>query len=221
MRCVSIDFHTSPLIPGIGARFDKKKFAETYAGANAEQVLVFAKCHHGYTYYPTKVGTMHPNLAFDLLGAELEALRSVGIKAPIYITLGWSKLDADTHPEWRQVRFDTKEPLYYGTVPTGEETEESFIKDCSWATLCPANPDYLDYLEKLTREICERYDVSDGVFYDICFMKDACVCDSCRKGMLENGLDPENYEDAKKYYIDAHIGTMKRMTGIIHEYFSE
>ena len=64
MRCVSIDFHTSPLIPDVGARFDKKKFADTYKAANAEQVLVFAKCHHGYTYYPTKVGTMNPNLDF-------------------------------------------------------------------------------------------------------------------------------------------------------------
>ena len=83
MRCASIDFHTSPLIPEIGTRFDKQKFAKTYQEAHIEQVLIFAKCHHGYTYYPTKVGTMHPNLNFDLLGAELDALRSVGIKAPI------------------------------------------------------------------------------------------------------------------------------------------
>jgi len=219
MRCVSIDFHTSPLIPDIGARFDKKKFADTYKAANAEQVLVFAKCHHGYTYYPTKIGTMNPNLDFDLLGSQLEALRGAGIKAPIYVTFGWSKLDADTHKDWMQVRFDTKQPLYFGTAPTGEETEDSFIKDCSWASLCPANPDYLAHVEALTREICERYDVSDGIFYDICFMKDACACEACQKGMLEAGLDPDNYEDAKKYYIDSHVGMMKRLTGVIHEYF--
>ena len=25
-------------------------------------MTVFAKCHHGYSYYPTEVGTEHPNL---------------------------------------------------------------------------------------------------------------------------------------------------------------
>lgn len=218
MRCASIDFHTSPLIPEIGTQFDKQKFAKTYQEAHIEQVLIFAKCHHGYTYYPTKIGTMHPNLNFDLLGAELDALRSVGIKAPIYITAGWSKLDADTHKDWMQVRFETKAPLYFGSVPTGNEDPEDPIKDCSWASLCLANPEYLDYLETITREICEHYDVSDGIFYDICFMKNACVCDSCKKGMLEKGLDPENFEDAKKYYSEKHIEMMKRLSGVVHEY---
>ena len=110
-----MDFHTSPLIPDIGVHFDPQKFASTVKKAHIESVLVFAKCHHGYTYYPTKVGTRHPNLSFDLLGEQLRALRGAGVKAPVYITVGWSKLDADTHPEWRQIRFDTKTPLYYGS----------------------------------------------------------------------------------------------------------
>ena len=219
MRYTSMDFHTSPLVPGIGKLFDPKKFANTVKAANIESVLVFAKCHHGYTYYPTQVGTMHPNLDFDLLGEQQKALRGAGIKAPVYITVGWSKLDADTHPEWRQIRFDTKEPLYYGSVPTDHDDPDAPIKDCSWTTLCPANPDYIDHVEALTREVCRRYDVSDGIFYDICFMKDACACDACRAGMLAKGLDPENEADAKKYYSAAHIATMQRLTGVIHEYY--
>ncbi|MBO5270681.1 MAG: alpha-L-fucosidase, partial [Clostridia bacterium] len=219
MRYTSMDFHTSPLIPDIGALFDPKKFADTVKNANIESVLVFAKCHHGYTYYPTKVGTMHPNLSFDLLGEQLKALRGAGIKAPVYITVGWSKLDADTHPEWRQIRFDTKKPLHYGSQPTDHDDPEAPIKDCSWTTLCPANPDYIDHVEAITREVCERYDVSDGIFYDICFMKDACSCDACRAGMAKKGLDPECLEDAKRYYSESHIATMKRLTGVIHEYY--
>ena len=219
MRYTSMDFHTSPLIPDIGVHFDSQKFASTVKKAHIESVLVFAKCHHGYTYYPTKVGTRHPNLAFDLLGEQLKALRGVGVKAPVYITVGWSKLDADTHPEWRQICFGTKTPLYYGSIPTDHDDPEAPIKDCSWATLCPSNSNYLNYIEALTREICERYDVSDGIFYDICFMKDACSCDFCRAGMLKKGLDPENYEDAKRYYSESHIATMQRLTGVIHEYY--
>ena len=221
MRYSSMDFHTSPLIPDIGKLFDPQKFADTVKAANIESVLVFAKCHHGYTYYPTKVGTMHPNLDFDLLGAQQKALRSVGVKAPVYITVGWSKLDADTHPEWRQIRFDTKEPLYIGSILTGNEDPDARIKDCSWTTLCLGNPDYIDHVEAITREVCERFDVSDGIFYDICFMQSACACDSCRKSMLANGLDPENEADVKKHYSSAHIATMKRLTSVIHEYYPD
>lgn len=47
MRYSSMDFHTSPLIPKIGAQFDPEVFASTVKNANIESVLVFAKCHHG------------------------------------------------------------------------------------------------------------------------------------------------------------------------------
>ena len=221
MRYTSMDFHTSPLIPEIGKLFNPEKFARTVKAANIESVLVFAKCHHGYTYYPTKVGTMHPHLDFDLLGEQQKALRSVGVKAPVYITVGWNKLDADTHPEWLHVRFDTKEPLYFGAQPADNADPDAYIKDCSWATLCPVNPEYLAYLEAVTREACETHDLSDGVFYDICFMKDACVCDACCAGMKKKGLDPENYDDAKKYYVESRIEMMKHLTGVVHEYYAD
>ena len=46
MRCVHLDFHTSPAIAGIGERFNKKKFTETVKNAKIELMTVFAKCHH-------------------------------------------------------------------------------------------------------------------------------------------------------------------------------
>ena len=39
-----------------------------------DTINIFAKCHHGYSYYPTQVGTQHPGLSFDLLGSMVEAL---------------------------------------------------------------------------------------------------------------------------------------------------
>ena len=126
-RQVHLDFHTSPDIPGIGSNFSKENFQAALKAGNLDSITVFAKCHHGYTYYPTKVGTKHPNLSFDLLGEQLKALHGAGIKAPVYITVGWSKLDADTHPEWRQIRFDTKTPLYYGSVPTDHDDPDAPI----------------------------------------------------------------------------------------------
>ena len=116
MRCVHLDFHTSPDISGIGKGFDKEKFTSTVRAANIDLMTVFAKCHHGYTYYPSKVSTMHPNLDFNLLSEEIDAIHNAGARAPIYITMGWSKKDADEHPEWHQIDFFTKKTKTWHTI---------------------------------------------------------------------------------------------------------
>jgi hypothetical protein len=61
-RQVHLDFHTSELIPDVGARFDKRQFQDALREGNVNAINVFAKCHHGWSYYPTKVGNPHPNL---------------------------------------------------------------------------------------------------------------------------------------------------------------
>ena len=215
MKCVHLDFHTSPDIEGIGKSFDKEEFTKVVKEAKVDLMTVFAKCHHGYTYYPSEVDEMHPHLDFDLLQEEIDAIHAAGAKAPIYITMGWSKKDADAHPEWHQYRFDTKRPAYMGSEPS--EDLDAVPKDVTWTTLCPTG-EYLDFLSKITHEVCQKFDVADGIFYDICFIKDACACPNCTKGMIEEGLDPENYADARKYYIQKHVEMMKVLTGIVHEY---
>ena len=217
MRCVHLDFHTSPDIMGIGEKFDKKKFTETVKNANIDLMTVFAKCHHGYTYYPSKIAPMHPGLSFNLLGELRDAIHDAGAKAPIYITAGWSKKDADEHPEWHQIDFHTGKAAYIGESTLTTHDPSAPLADCSWTSLCLAG-DYLGYLEALTREVCESFDVSDGIFYDICFYGEACACSSCQKGMRDMGLDPESYEDAKKYYSHSRIRVMKHLTSVVHEY---
>ena len=214
MKCVHLDFHTSPDITGIGKRFNKKAFTKTLKDAKIDSMTVFAKCHHGYTYYPSKVSTMHPNLDFDLLGAEIEAIHDAGAEAPIYITLGWSKKDADEHPEWHHIDFHTKKPVVMGNYP---EDIDAPLPHCSWVTLCPLG-EYSKHLEAITHEVCQRYDVSDGIFYDICFISNACACESCRRGMIERGLNPDSYDDARKYYTEGRIEMMKKLTAIVHSY---
>ena len=110
-RQVHLDFHTSPHIEGIGKRFSKEQFQSAIKRGNINSITLFAKCHNGYCYYPTEVGTMHPHLDFDLLGAQIEACHEIGVRAPIYITGGWSHLDSTTHPEWNRKNAD-------GTVAT-------------------------------------------------------------------------------------------------------
>ncbi|MBQ3041012.1 MAG: beta-galactosidase trimerization domain-containing protein [Clostridia bacterium] len=218
MKCVHLDFHTSPYIENIGSEFNKAEFTQTLKDAKVDLITVFAKCHHGYSYYPTKLGTMHPHLKFNLLKEQIEAIHDAGAIAPIYITMGWSEKDASEHPEWHHIDFWSKKRIAFGfNGGKLDEPEDTPLSDCSWITLCPVGP-YQKYLEDITREVCEQFDVSDGVFYDICFMRDACVCDSCVAGMKKMGLDPDNYEDAKKYYRIKRIELMKSLTGIVHEY---
>ncbi len=218
MKCVHLDFHTSPYIENIGVDFNKAEFTKTLKDAKVDLITVFAKCHHGYCYYPTNVGEMHPHLKFNLLKEQIEAIHDAGAKAPIYITMGWSEKDANEHPEWHHIDFWSKKRITFGfNGGKFDEPADTPISDCSWITLCPVGS-YKKHLEDITREVCEQFDVSDGIFYDICFMKDACVCDSCVAGMKEKGLNPENYEDARKYYREKRIELMKDLTGIVHEY---
>ena len=215
-KCVHLDFHTSPTIEGIGAEFDAAKFTKTLRDAKVDLVTVFAKCHHGYCYYPTKVGTMHPGLKFNLLAAEVDAIHAAGAKAPIYITMGWSKKDADEHPEWRHIDFATRKDFFFNTEIEATDPDRP-LNDCGWTTLCPVGG-YGEHLAAITREVCESFDVSDGIFYDICFIKGACACPSCLAGMRERGYDTESLEDAKRYFTERRVEMMQSLSGIVHEF---
>ena len=106
-RQVHLDFHTSPHIPGVAADFDAREFAGTLKRAHVNSVTIFAKCHHGYAYYPSKACATHPGLGGrNLLGEQVEALHREGIRCPIYITVGWVALSALNHPEWRAMFKD-------------------------------------------------------------------------------------------------------------------
>ncbi len=63
-RQVHLDFHTSEYIPMVAQEFDAEKFAATLKKANIDSITCFARCHHGWVYYPSKKTPelIHPNL---------------------------------------------------------------------------------------------------------------------------------------------------------------
>ena len=177
-RQVHLDFHTSPAIPEIGVDFDPDEFVATLKAAHVDSITVFAKCHHGYSYYPTKIGTPHPGLVRpNLLGEMIAALHKAGIRAPVYTTLTWDELAWETHPEWRQLTPEgcvgwTGTPLKPG-----------------WKNLC-MNTGYGDYVIAQIEEVLDLYD-GDGVFVDIVrYMGAPCVCATCLGQMRREGVDP-------------------------------
>ncbi|MES2460625.1 MAG: beta-galactosidase trimerization domain-containing protein [Armatimonadota bacterium] len=180
MRQIHLDFHTSPHVPDVGADWDAQHFGQTLKQAHVNSVTVFAKCHHGMNYYPTKIGPVHPSLKFDLLGEQIAACHKEGIRCPIYLTVVWDVSAAERHPEWRQVDNTGKmvgpDPLSPG-----------------WPWMCLNNA-YTDELLAQTEEIIALYgDECDGFFYDIVmYNANGCVCVNCLRTLRESGLDPSD-----------------------------
>ena len=182
-RQVHLDFHTSPFIPDVASEFDARSFAQTFKRARVNSVTIFAKCHHGMSYYPTRVGTPHPALkGKDLLGKMIEALHREGIRAPIYTTVAWEEDVAQKHPEWRQLRADGT----FAQIGNADMTKPAHPG--GWKYNNFLHPDYQDYIEAHVRELLEGYDV-DGLFFDILFFDpNACWSESSVKFREKHGL---------------------------------
>ena len=184
-RQVHLDFHTSGALK-VGEKFSKEQFISQLKNGHIDSITVFSKCHHGWSYHPTKVNEMHPGLDFDLLGAQLEACKEAGVNAPVYISAGFDEKDYERHPEWRW-------------IPSGKEEEvEEFYNEVHFHQLC-FNTGYLQALCAQVEEVMEIYNPC-GIFLDIISPK-ICYCKKCLEDMKALGLDPDNYDDCKKFSI--------------------
>lgn len=177
MRCVHLDFHTSPDIPGIGKDFDPEEFARALKEADLDSISVFAKCHHGNFYYFSPRFHTHPGLAKPLLDLQVEACKKAGVSSKIYISAGFDEYLACEHPEWLMVPADGQP------------------QNMLWPhfhRLCFNTP-YLDELAAQTEEVTARY-MPDGLFFDI-ITEAPCTCRWCRADMEKKGLDYRRHED--------------------------
>ena len=210
-RQIHLDFHTSEKIDSIGARFDKKQFQEALQVGNVNAINVFAKGHHSWSYYPTKVGTMHPNLDFDLLRAQIEACREIGVEVFAYFTVGWSANDAIKHPDWAVVRKDGSNE--YRDMVKKLKPNESFD---GWEYLEPSGP-YADYILQQTEELVKNYDI-DGVWYDILNSGKLNFNAWSLKDYAEKGIDPNDSSAVTKRTIDKYREFFERANALVKKY---
>ncbi|MCQ2403600.1 MAG: hypothetical protein MJ202_07750 [Lentisphaeria bacterium] len=203
-RQVHLDFHTGGDIPGVGGEFHPEEFQRTLLDAAVDSITCFAVCHHGFCYYPSAVGPVHPMLKFNLLRAQLDAAHAVGIKAPVYISVGGNEEAFRRHPEWREV------------PPEGQQAWGGAGNPPLFHKLC-FNTAYLDFLCEQTEEVIRNFPDADGLFFDIVFQGE-CRCPSCQASMRALGLNPEEHQDRlafgeivmQKYY-DKLMATVREL----------
>ncbi len=176
-RQVHLDFHTSEKIPGIGTKFSKENFQKALKMGHVNSITVFAKCHHGWAYHPTEANEMHPNLDFDLLGAQIEAAHEIGVKTPVYLSAGLDEKLALRHSNWLVRDKNDQTTWVQGFMVPG------------YHRFCMNTP-YLDYLTEQIREVCRNYD-ADGIFMDIVGVI-PCYCTNCISTLRAEGKDPED-----------------------------
>ncbi len=184
-RQVHLDFHTNGALP-VGKKFSKEQFQAALKAGHVDSITVFSKCHHGWSYHPTEANIMHPELDFDLLGAQLEACKEINVNAPVYISAGFDEKDYVKHPEW-----------HYKHSPDKAECEK-YANEVHFHLLC-FNTGYLDVLCAQIEEVMQKYNPC-GIFLDIISPK-VCYCDTCVADMKKLGLDINDEADRQKFAV--------------------
>lgn len=123
---------------------------------------------------------MHPHLSFDLLRAQMDASKEIGVNVPIYLSAGFDDMMGDERFDWREI---TAEGCFTSAGPT----------QAGFRAMCFHSP-YLDYLCDQIREAVRLFPEADGVFLDI-VSQDECCCKWCIGYMDRHGLDAGKLED--------------------------
>ncbi len=202
-RQIHLDFHTSPFIPGIGEKFDKKQWQDMLRKAHVNSITCFSSCHHGWSYHPTEVGKMHPGLNFNLLRAQMDACHEIDVNVPVYLTGGVNNVAADEHPEWREI---TPEGKLTGWVQS--PLQPGFKKMCF-------NSPYLDYLCRMLQETVRMFPDANGIFIDI-VSQWHCCCKWCMADMAKEGYNPEIEEERTRFARRTLLKYYKATTEAVH-----
>lgn len=198
-RKIHLDFHNTPHIKKIGARFNADEFGDQLVAASVDSIVVFAKDMHGYFYYPSKFGPVHPGLSFDLLAAQVEACRKRKIAVYAYYCTAWDNYLAENRPEWLAVKGDRTNYL-----PKFDQTP-------GWTALCIAHPGFVQLMVEHTKEFVSRYAI-DGAWFDMPFpINGECYCPECLRQLRSRGLDPMNTRVQREHKQQLEIAFLETL----------
>jgi hypothetical protein len=179
-KCYSrllIDNHITDLKPEFMRRFDPAEYVRMVKTAGVDSAMIYACCHNGNCYYPTKVGHMHANLdGRDIFGETVAGLNAAGITPIAYYTIVFHNDSAKNHQAWRMQDINGKQ------------------SDGRYWYSCINNSDYVSFVKQQLSEI-SVYPLA-GVFIDMTFWPLVCYCQNCRsKYRTETGREiPETID---------------------------
>jgi len=160
-RKVHIEYHTSRHMPRLAEHFDADAFGDQLLAAHINGATVFAKDMYGYSYFPSTHGRMHPNLSFDLLGAQVAALRKRKIQVLAYYMTTLNPQLAESHPEWLNVRRPPASPASKSEKAPPIDRE---YNPWEWSFSLAQDDFVKEELARL-KELVSRYEL-DGVWLD-------------------------------------------------------
>ncbi|MGP4039297.1 alpha-amylase family protein [Gracilibacillus sp. D59] len=212
-RQVHLDFHTSEFIPEVANQFDKQEFAKTLKESYVDSITCFARCHHGWLYYPSesRPDLIHPQLQNkNLLLDQIEACHEQGIKVPIYTTVQWDGYIARAHPEWLCIDGE-------GNYMNTQEVPEPHF----YYSIC-LNSGYRQFFKEHLADIIQVVGKTniDGFFFDILFEVD-CHCDRCIKQMKSRGYNVKQKAERMKYASTMLHEFRHEITSFVHQRIPE
>jgi hypothetical protein len=204
-RKVHLDFHNSQYVQRIGEKFNADEFGDRLLEANVNAIVVFAKDMHGYFYYPSNYGPVHPGLSFDLLGGEVAACRKRNIAVYAYYCTTWDHYLAEHHPEWLVFKRDRTTYL-----PKFDETP-------GWTALCLAHEDFVRLLLDHIREFVSRYPI-DGAYLDMPVpIAGECFCVECLRQLRDKTLNPFDTRVQHEHKHALHKSFISRVSQLLDQ----
>lgn len=159
---ILIDSHITDCRPEYMRQFSPREYVRMVKLGNMESSMVYACCHNGNCYYPTKVGHMHTGLkGRDVFGETVNLLRENDILPIAYYTATYHNDCVKRFPETAIVpNFTVKD-------------------DGRYLFSCPNQDTAVEFYREQIREILD-YDIA-GIFIDMSFWPTICCCDKCRE----------------------------------------
>lgn len=167
-RKYSCDMHVNDWDESFLSQFQPEELAECIIASNSNAAMMYVQSHYGYSYWPTKVGEIHPGLKGneDAFKRLFDKLHQGGVDLIIYFSMIYNNWAYNHHPEWRIVDVN------------GNYSRD---KGRRFGLCCPNNREYIGFCREQILDFSAYIGPYEAFFADMAFWPTVCYCDSCRK----------------------------------------
>lgn len=197
------DFHI-PAGVTVGEDFDGREYARKAKESGSDTLVMFGKCHYGFSYYHTKIGTVHPGLQKDMVKEFVEGCKEVSLRSSVYFSLFLDSEAGRQHPEW--------------VLQEKDRTPDDILED-KFILLC-VNSGYLE--ELFMPQLLEALDLYsiDEVFIDTMNNFIPCYCEECHAKFgkqIPKSNEEEHWLEYVRWYYRQYEDFFETIMNRVHE----